>query len=463
MNAESGLIVSVSGIRGIVGESLTPAAALAFASALGAHLGGGHLVLSRDSRPSGNMLRHAILAGLTAAGCEVHDLGVAPTPTVGLAVRQLQAAGGIQITASHNPAPWNGLKLFGPDGRVLSAAEGRKVQALFESGSGRRVEWNALGNLHEYHQAEQLHCERVLQLIDAPRIGAARFRVFLDANGGAGGPLGCRLLEAFHVETLCHGCGAEGLFLHEPEPTAENLRDVCPLVTEQRADIGFALDPDSDRLALIDERGRYLGEELTLALAVLFRLRRERGPVVINMSTSRLSEDIAARHGCACYRSAVGEANAADKMLEVGALIGGEGNGGVIDPRVGLVRDPFIGMGLILNLMAETGLKLSELVAELPVYYIAKGKHTVPRQRLPELFESLTKHWPEASVNRADGLRLDWPDRWLHVRPSNTEPVVRVIAEAPRQSDAEGFLTAVTEMIFPLTSEVEQRSPKVRN
>jgi phosphomannomutase len=447
MSTEPGLIVSVSGIRGIVGQSLTPGAALAFASALGAHTGGGRIVVSRDGRPSGTMLRHAVLAGLTAAGCEVHDLGVAPTPTVGLAVRPLQAAGGMQITASHNPAPWNGLKLFGPDGRVLSAAEGRKVQSLFESGSGRRVAWDALGVVHDYPKAEDLHRDRILELVDVPRIRAAGLRAFLDANGGAGGPLGRRLLAAFGVETFCRGCEADGVFLHEPEPTAENLRDICPLVVEQRADIGFALDPDSDRLALIDETGRHIGEELTLALAVLFRLRRERGPVVINMSTSRVTEDIAARHDCTCHRAAVGEANVADKMLEVGALLGGEGNGGVIDPRVGLVRDPFIGMGMVLNLMAETGRKLSELVAELPIYHIVKDKYTVPRERLPELFEALTKRWPEAAVNRVDGLRLDWTDRWLHVRPSNTEPIVRVIAEAPGLKESEALCREVAALL----------------
>jgi phosphomannomutase len=443
MRAEEGLIVSVSGIRGIVGESLTPMAALAFASALGGHTDGGAMVVGRDGRPSGAMLRHAVLSGLTAAGCTVHDVGVAPTPTVGLAVRQLGAAGGMQITASHNPAPWNGLKLFGPDGRVLSAAEGQKVQARFENGDMRSVSWNALGAVRDEPRAEKWHTERVLEWIDAKRIRAAGLHAFLDGNGGAGGPLGRRLLEALQVKTTCRGGDADGVFLHEPEPTADNLREICPLVAAANADIGFALDPDSDRLALIDESGRYIGEELTLALAVLFRLRQERGPVVVNMSTSRICEDLAARYGCVCHRSAVGEANVADKMLEVGALLGGEGNGGVLDPRIGLVRDPFIGMGLILNLMAETGRKLSELVAELPVYHIVKDKYTLPRERLPQLYEALRRRWPEAAVNRLDGLRLDWPDRWLHVRASNTEPIVRVIAEAPQESEARELCCAV--------------------
>jgi phosphomannomutase len=447
MNAETDLIVSVSGIRGIVGKALTPAAALAFAQALGSHTEGGTMVVSRDGRPSGIMLRHAVLAGLTAAGCEVHDIGVAPTPTVGLAVRHRQAVGGIQITASHNPAPWNGLKLFGPDGRVLSAAEGRRVQARFESGTIRYVPWDAVGTVQDYREAEELHCHRVLEQIDVPRIRAAGLRAFLDANGGAGGPLGCRLLQALQVETTCRGGEANGVFLHEPEPTADNLRDIGPLVVAHHADIGFALDPDADRLALIDETGRYIGEELTLALAMSFRLRQERGPVVINMSTSRINEDIAAKYGCTCHRTAVGEANVADKMLEVDALLGGEGNGGVLDPRVGLVRDPFIGMGLVLNLMAETGRKLSELAAELPVYHIVKDKYTVPREHLPKLYELLIQRWPEAAVNRLDGLRLDWPDRWLHVRPSNTEPIIRVIAEAPQQTEAAELCQAVGRLL----------------
>jgi phosphomannomutase len=436
MTAHSELIVSVSGIRGIVGQSLTPGVALAFASALGEHVGGHPVVVSRDGRPSGVMLRHAVLAGLSAAGCEVHDLGVAATPTVGLAVRTLGAAGAVQITASHNPAPWNGLKLFGPDGRVLSAAEGRKVQALFEAGACRRVGWDEIGAVKPHRHAAEVHTDHVLQLIDAPRVRGARFKAFIDGNGGAGGPLARRLLGSLAVEIVGQGLEPDGFFRHEPEPSAENLHEVAPLVRQHEADVGLALDPDADRLALIDETGRYIGEELTLALAVLYRLRRERGPVVINMSTSRVVEDIAGRFNCPVHRTAVGEANVADRMLEVAALIGGEGNGGVIDPRVGLVRDPFAGMAMVLALLAETGRKLSELVAELPGYRIVKEKYTAERERLPSLFEALTAKWPDAKANRDDGLRLDWANRWVHVRPSNTEPIVRVIAEAPEEAVA---------------------------
>jgi phosphomannomutase len=447
MAGEGGLIVSVSGIRGIVGAGLTAEAALTFASALGTHLGGGRIVLGRDGRPSGDLLRHAILAGLLEAGCDVREVGVAATPTVGLAVRKLEAQGGLQITASHNPAPWNGLKLFGGDGRVLSATEGKKVQTLFEARTFQRKRWNELGQREECRKADDWHLERVLQLVDVVRIRAAGLKVFLDANGGAGGPLGRRLLEALQCRPICKACHADGLFEHEPEPTEANLRDVCSLVPQNGADVGFALDPDSDRLAIIDENGRYVGEELTLALAVRFRLLHEKGPVVVNLSTSRVTEDVARRAGCVCHRAPVGEANVADRMIAVGALIGGEGNGGVIDPRVGYVRDPFIGMGMILNLMAETGRKLSELVAELPTYHIVKDKYSVTRERLPELFAALAKRWPDAAADVADGLRLDWVDRWVQVRGSNTEPIVRVIAEAPRAEDAAALCREVGELL----------------
>jgi phosphomannomutase len=437
------LIVSVSGIRGVVGRGLTAEAALAFASALGTHLGGGRVLLSRDGRPSGAMLRHAVVAGLVEAGCEVHDLAVAPTPTVGLAVKRLQARGAIQITASHNPPEWNGLKLFGADGRILSAAEGRRVQERFNRRDFQRTVWTGLGGLTECRHAEDWHREAVLRNIDVLPIRAAGLRTFVDANGGAGGPLSRQLLEALQTRPVCVGCHADGNFAHTPEPTAENLREVAPLVAQHGADIGFALDPDSDRLALIDETGRYIGEELTLALAVRYRLAQQRGPVVINMSTSRLVEDIAAAHGCVCHRSAVGEANVVDRMLEMGAVIGGEGNGGVIDPRVGLVRDPFIGMGLVLNLLAESGKKLSALAAELPAYHIVKDKYTLAPERLPELYRVLESRWPGLRVNREDGLRLDWDDRWVHVRPSNTEPIVRVIAEARTEAAARALCDEV--------------------
>jgi phosphomannomutase len=447
MATTNDLIISVSGIRGIVGASLTPAATLTFAAALATHTRGGRLALSTDGRPSGAVLKHAVLAGLLGAGCEVHDLTVAPTPTFGLAVRRLQAAGGIQITASHNPAPWNGLKLFGPEGAVLAPAEGEQVRQVFERGPFRQVAWDQLGTVRDCPHALDWHRERVLQLVDAVRIRNRPLSVFVDANGGAGGSLARDLLRSLGCRSVIEGGNADGHFAHEPEPIEANLREICPRVPACGAAVGFVLDPDADRLAIIDEHGRYIGEELTLALAVWYRLGQERGPVVINMSSSRVVEDIAARFAVPCHRAAVGEANVVALMKQVGAVIGGEGNGGVIDPRVGWVRDPFIGMGLVLNLLADTGMPLSALVADLPAYTIIKDKYGAARDRLPQLFEALVRRWPEAKDNRVDGLRLDWPDRWIHVRPSNTEPIVRVIAEAPAAADARRLCDEVGKLL----------------
>jgi phosphomannomutase len=441
--ATDDLIVSVSGIRGVVGRSLTPEVVVAFARALGTYLQGGTVLLARDGRASGFMLRHAVLSGLMASGCRVLDLGVVPTPTVGLCVRHFRAVGALQITASHNPAEWNGLKLFGPDGRVLSAGEGKKIADRFTARDFVECAWDQLGYVEDRPGGIEAHCERILQLVDVVRIRAAEMRAFVDANGGSGGPLARLLMKAFQVQATIQGGNADGDFLHTPEPTEENLRDVAPLVVHHHAAVGFALDPDADRLALIDETGRYIGEELTLALALRYRLEQQRGPVVVNMSTSRVNEDIARQFGCPVERSAVGEANVADRMIALGAVIGGEGNGGVIDPRVGYVRDPFIGMGMILDLMAKTGKKLSELVAELPRYHIVKDKYTVPRELLPELYRRLQSAHADATANTVDGLRLDWADRWVHIRPSNTEPIVRVIAEAPQEAHARDLCRAV--------------------
>ena len=436
MAAESQVMVSVSGVRGIVGHGLTPELAMAYASALAVYANGGRIVVSRDSRPSGEMLKHAIVAGLTASGCEVVDIGIAPTPTCGRAVGFHEAAGAIQITASHNPSPWNGLKLFGPDGAVLPADDGRRIQAMYAAGTFHRVGWDRVGSDTHNTSSMDDHLGSIRELVNFDAIRGRGLPVFLDANGGAGGPMGQRLLAAFGCKVTPFGCQTDGRFEHEPEPIPENLKLIGPLVAQAGAAIGFVLDPDADRLAIFDETGRFIGEELTLALAVKFRLGQQCGPVVANMSTSRVIDDIAQSFGVPCVRTAVGEANVVAQMRAEGAVIGGEGNGGVIDPRVGWVRDPFIGMGLILNLMAETGKSVSQLVAELPRYEIVKEKYSLDQKELARVLDALERRWPEAKANRLDGLRLDWPDRWLHVRPSNTEPVVRAIAEAPERDEA---------------------------
>jgi len=429
-SASRELIVSVSGIRGTIGDTLTPEAACRFAAALGSGLRG-RVVVGRDSRPSGEALKHAVFAGLMSAGCQVDDLGIVPTPTVGIAVRNRGAVGGIMITASHNPAQWNGLKLFGADGAVLTAEKGREVAELFASGDFPRARWDGIGTFSTPPDVSEDHKRAVLDLVSVATIASAGLRVFLDGNGGAGGPLGTALLQDLGCEVIQHNCEPNGDFTHDPEPTPAHLVDVAPWVTQTGASVGFVLDPDSDRLAMIDETGTCISEELTLALAVMYRLREARGPVVVNMSTSRVIEDLAKAAGCTFHRSAVGEANVVEMIRALDAVIGGEGNGGVIDPRLGWVRDPFIGMALILSLMAEDKKPLSQLIAELPQYAMLKTKYAVNRESLATVLVALRRLWADASADTLDGLRLDGPDWWLHIRPSNTEAVVRIIAEAP--------------------------------
>jgi phosphomannomutase len=429
-------IISVSGLRGIVGESLTPEIAVRYASALAGELPPGTLVITRDGRASGPMLAAALRDGLTALGRDILDAGVAATPTLGVLVRQHRAAGGVQITASHNPPQYNGLKLFSAEGRVVPESIGARIIQRYRNPPATAPILRS-GRVLVCDDSIGEHLALVLRTVDVERIRAARFTVLLDANHGSGSILGRRLLEALGCKVTVLGETPDGQFEHVPEPTAENLAGVLEAVTRRSCDVGFCQDPDADRLAVIDEKGRYAGEEYTLAICVAARLRSERGPIVTNCSTSRMSQDLAEQFGVPFFRSAVGEANVVDAMLAHGALLGGEGNGGAIDPRVVLVRDSFVAMAAILDAMAGRKMKVSQLAAELPRYEIVKTKLTVPRERISSAFDAVERHFSDAQPDRLDGLRLDWPGKWLLVRASNTEPIVRAIAEAPSQAEAE--------------------------
>jgi phosphomannomutase len=393
------------------------------------------------------MLAQAVHAGLQAVGRDTIDAAVAPTPTLGVLVRHCRAAGGVQISASHNPAEYNGLKLFSADGRVIPEGLGKRVLARYQAGTVAWVRHDRLGNAHSLPDACAPHLDAVLATVDVSKIRSKAFKVLLDSNHGAGGDLGRRLLESLGCRVTVLGGESDGRFEHLPEPTAENLASVLASVTSAAADIGFCQDPDADRLAVIDESGRYLGEEYTLAMCVAHVLRRRRGPIVANCSTSRMSEDLAKSHGVPFCRSAVGEANVVDAMLAHNAVFGGEGNGGPIDPRVGLVRDSFVGMAQLLDAMADRNAKISQLADELPRYWIVKTKITLDSSRVPAALDALQQRFPEAAADRLDGLRLDWPGRWLLVRPSNTEPIVRAIAEARSEPEARAMCDRAAETI----------------
>jgi phosphomannomutase len=436
MNVSVEPIITVSGLRGVVGESLTPLVAARYSAAFAAGLPAGAVVVSRDGRATGAMLSAAVTGALLGLGRKVVDAGVAATPTLGVLVRDYKAAGGIQISASHNPAEYNGLKLFSADGRVIPAREGVPVIERYDRGEFPWVDHEQVGSFQTCSDCVSAHCKLIGRIVDAKLVRRRKFTVLLDSNHGAGSLVARRVLEEFGCRVKILGGDPNGRFDHPPEPTEENLADVLPAVTQAKAAVGFCQDPDADRLAVIDERGRYLGEEYTLALCVDHVLRRRKGPVVTNCSTSRMAEDLASKHGVPFYRSAVGEANVVDKMLETGAVIGGEGSGGVIDPRVGLVRDSFVGIALILEAMATRDLPVSQLADELPRYAIAKTKVTLPTDRVAAGLEQLKKHFDGATCDCMDGARFDWPGKWLLVRPSNTEPIVRAIAEAPTLEEA---------------------------
>jgi phosphomannomutase len=425
-----------------VGDGLDPAQAVEFAAAYASSCDPGPIVVGHDGRVSAPVFVPAVLAGVTATGRDALLVGATATPTIGRLVRDQGAAGGVQISASHNPPRYNGLKFFEPEGMVLNAARGRAVLDRVERRDFGWASWDALGRVRSLEDPDHVHLNQVLKLVNVELIRRRKFLVVLDACHGAGGRMGSALLRALGCEMVILGGLPDGRYSHPPEPTEANLSALAAIIPATRAAVGFAQDPDADRLALIDETGRYIGEELTLALAAQQRLTQVKGPVVLNLSTSRVTEEIATRLGCPVHRTPVGEIHVVERMRAEGAVLGGEGNGGVIDPRVGFVRDSFVAMALVLDLLAQTEEPLSQLVDRLPRYAMVKDQYPLKSARangastIAELWERIVAAFPEARADRRDGLRLDWPDRWVHVRSSNTEPIVRVIAEAAEADEA---------------------------
>jgi len=455
MSSFEGLMVSVSGVRGRVGAGLTPEVVATYAGGFGAWASGRTpgrpIVVGRDSRVSGPLFHRVVLSALESVGCDVIDIGIVPTPTVQLAVEHHHAAGGLAITASHNPVEWNALKFIGPSGLFLDQSASASFRAATDAGFTRAT-WDRLGSTTQDHDAIQRHIDLILALgyLDAPALRARRIRVALDCVNGAGARIMLPLLEALGCEVTAIHTTPDGRFPHAPEPIAENLGDLAALVRQTGADIGLAVDPDVDRLAIVDERGTPIGEDYTLAFATALVLARTPGVVVTNLSTSRVVEDAALAAGQRCVRSPVGEANVASAMLAERAVIGGEGNGGVILPELHLGRDAPAGAALVLQLLCQTGLTPSQLKAGAPQYEIVKDKLDRPDAPLEDVYDALRAAFPDAAVDTQDGLHLSWPDRWVHVRPSGTEPIVRVIAEAPTRAEAEQLVSLSREPLDDL-------------
>lgn len=449
-------MISVSGIRGVVGESLTPknltAFAMAFASWILRRKKDGakrpKIVIGRDTRPTGQAIGNLVSNTLALCGCDVLDLGIATTPTVEIAVTEEKADGGLIITASHNPVAWNALKMLNDKGEFLSAPEVDELLEIAEKELFFTAHWDALGSISRSELYDNIHIAKVLGLpcIDATAIGRERFRVLVDCVEGAGYTIIPELCERLGIESVVPvACGGTGLFPRNPEPIEENLSATIAALRESGCDFALVVDPDVDRMAVLCEDGSLFGEEYTLVACADFYLKHNVGPVANNLSSSRALRDIAARHGVACYSAKVGEANVCEVMKEKGVVIGGEGNGGVILPELHYGRDALVAIALFVQAFTlwrseNGGGTLSQFRRHFPDYVMSKQKILLggtSRAALEKIFNDIAQHYHTAEANSTDGLKLDFAESWVHLRPSNTEPIVRIYSEAPTREQAE--------------------------
>lgn len=431
------LVVSVSGARGVVGNGLTPDLVARLAAAHATFCGGGPIAIGRDSRISGPLVLQAAASGVRAVGADVLDLGIVPTPTVQLAVEQIPATGGLVVSASHNPPEWNALKFIGPQGSFLCANDAAQMLEIFEQGLQKWAPYDRLGQMREQPGAAEAHLNKVLALsvVDLPAIRARRFKVVLDCAHGAGAVVTAGLLRSLGCEVTVMDGEPTGIFSRGAEPVPENLGGLCAEVRKQGADVGFAHDPDADRLAMVDERGEPVGEEYTLALGADHVLGLRKGPVVTNLSTSNITAEVARSHGVELFRTPVGEAHVVQGMREHQAIVGGEGNGGLILPECHMGRDGSAAVAVILSGLAAREVKLSEWASRIPAYSMIKAREegAAPVERIRAAIRAA---FPDGRFDERDGIRVDFEDAWVQLRASGTEPISRIISEARSPSRA---------------------------
>ena len=460
-------MIGVSGIRGIVGESLTPDVALRFVRAFAAYLHGKNLdknaqrprvLLARDTRPTGEMMHHIVLGALLSSGCDVVDLGIVTTPTLQLAVPFHNADGAICITASHNPIEWNALKFFQPSGMYLDKAQGGEVIALYEADTFVSATWENIGQVTTDNEANARHIEAVFKLVDVELIRAKNFHVVLDGCNGAGNVISPRVLEVLGCRVTRINEKLDGHFTHNPEPLNENMKELMAEVARVQADIGFAHDADADRVAIVTNEGVPCGEDFSLVWAIAHVLKnRRQGPVVTNLSTTMAVDTLANQYGCEVVRTPVGDVNVSTRMRDIGAVIGGEGNGGVIIPDVQFGRDGIAAIALTLEFLATENQTAQQIHQSLPRYHNIKSTISFPRERIGALFTWLKSKEKSARVNEDDGLKFEWPregatQSWVHIRPSGTEPFVRVICEAQTEDEAKRIQKTMREEIESLST-----------
>jgi phosphomannomutase len=441
------LKISISGVRGVIGESLTPILLTRFAQAFGTYVGARTIVIGRDPRTSGEMVKQAVIAGLLSTGCRILDIGMCPVPTIQLLVRHHRAHGGIAITASHNPAEWNALKFIGQGGFFLNTGQARELLDIYHQGEYTRVGGAEMREVADLSGQTDLHIQTIMEVLGPLPTRKRKLRVVLDACNGAGSLVGPKLLEALGAEVIAINVTPNGSFPRPAEPLAENLGDLCAAVKAHQADVGFAQDMDADRLAIVSGEGVAIGEEYTLLLATVKVLGKNPGPVVANLSTTSALQEVVSRFGCPLFLSKIGEVNVTEEMQKQSAVIGGEGNGGVIYPRLNFARDSLVGMALVLHLLAETGQTITELVNTLPRFAMIKEKIVCPSDKISATLRMLRHEYAAYPMDLRDGVKVSLPNGWFLVRGSNTEPIIRVVAEAPSETTAREILAGVYKQV----------------
>lgn len=424
------LKIGTSGIRGVVGDALTPELAVNFACAFGAYCAGGAVVIGRDTRRSSVMLRSAVLSALISSGCEVIDLGVCTTPAVSFAIRHTGAAGGISVTGSHNDARWNALKFIGPDGALLNAANTEELLDIYHAGAFLRVGWSELRRFRLRNDLIEAYVEHVAEALACDAVRSRGLRVAVDYCNGAAIGAGQRLLDRMGCEIIPLNDDPSVEFAHPPAPSRTNMRQLAALMRSVPADIGVAINADGDRIGFVLPGGVPLSEEYSLPLAANEALATRSGPVVTNLSTSRMVERVAERHGRTCVRTTVGEGHVMDLALTNGAAVAGEGNGGVAVLPHAATFDALLTLGVVLRTMAARDCTFADLCADIPAMHMHKGEVAVPPDQVYRVLDVFREQYADVEADLTDGVRLEWPDAWLHVRASNTEPLLRVIAEA---------------------------------
>ncbi|MBO6523845.1 MAG: phosphoglucosamine mutase [Balneolaceae bacterium] len=446
------LMISVSGIRGIFGTDLTPENLARFTAAYGTWVEGGTVVLGRDSRVTGKICEDIVASTLMSVGCDVVKVGIVPTPTVAMGVLKYKAAGGIIISASHNPAQWNALKLLNSTSEFMDAVQGSEMIAVSENGKFNYKSYDSIGVSCDDDTLLDYHIEEILKLdyINPRLISEANLSVAVDAVNGAGSLAVPNLLEKLGVKTIhkIH-CTPNGLFPHNPEPLPEHLTEICELVKETGADIGVVTDPDADRLALVDDTGTLFGEEYTQAAVFDFILSKKPGATATNLSSSRIADEVSEKYGQKCHRSAVGEINVVKKMQEVNAIVGGEGSGGIIVPDLHYGRDALVGIACVIQHLAEKKISSSVLRAEFTDYYMSKSKIQLDElgKDADEVLEMVKTHYASLNPNTIDGVKVDFNEGWVHLRKSNTEPIVRIYSEGKSPEAADSFANKIKALL----------------